>query len=173
MMPTVDTPESRQKAYAQLLTEAGARNDNGASSQMMADILNAVDMARGDRTAGRWADRNSGQATASTSMLDAYAAALAAQRAKAAAGRRSGGGGGGGGLMPGYTAQTDWLQAYLDSLPSPAMPGLPGPVLPGYAASQHPVAPYSPKPAGYGASQHPVAPTYTPKKGSSTVGKVR
>lgn len=158
-MPTVDTPESRQKAYAQLLSEATKRNDNGASSQMMADILNAVDMARGDRTAARWADRNSGQATASTSMLDAYASALAAQRAKAAAGYgRGGGGGGGGGLTPAYTTQSDWLQAYLDSLNGsmPSLPSLPVPVLPGYAASQH-----------------PVAPVYTPKKGSSTVGKVR
>ena len=52
--PPVDAPEMRQQAYQQLLAAAAPRRDAGDSSQMMADILNAVDMGRAGRVTDRW-----------------------------------------------------------------------------------------------------------------------
>lgn len=160
--PPVDAPEMRQQAYQQLLAAAASRRDAGDSSQMMADILNAVDLGRAGRVTDRWATRNAGQAAASTTMLDEYAKALAAGRAKAAAAARraaSGGGGGGGSVTGAYVPQTDWLTDYLNSLNGGAgMP--PMPVLPGYGNDRATDSVwYSPKP--------------TPKPGVATPGKVR
>lgn len=96
---TVMPPEVRQQAYQQLLNAAGTRGDNGDSSQMMADILNKVDMGRADRVSGLWANRNSAMDQAGQSMLGGVNAAYAAARA-----RRGAGGSTAPGVAPGY----DW-----------------------------------------------------------------
>lgn len=114
--PAVEGPDARTQAYDQLLSGAAGRNDRGASSQMMADILNGVDMGRADRVRGLWSDRNTAMSGAGTTMLDAYSKALAAQRARVGSGRRSGGGGGGGGPVAAYQPQGDWLDQYLAML---------------------------------------------------------
>lgn len=175
--PPVDAPEMRQQAYQQLLAAAASRRDAGDSSQMMADILNAVDMGRAGRVTDRWATRNAGQAAASTTMLDEYAKALAAARAKAAAAARrasSGGGGGGGALAGAYVPQDDWLTSYLNSLNGGSLPPMPqrpgagagrgsgvwGPAMTGSGTTPA---------AGYAASQHPVAPKPKPKPAYPTV----
>lgn len=84
----------RKAVYEQLLADAEKRGDRGASSSMMQGVLGGVDLARSDRADKMWADRLAASQSSGQSMLNAYASALAAQRAKV--GRRGGGGGRGG-----------------------------------------------------------------------------
>lgn len=113
-MAVVNAPAARQKAYDQLLAAAQQRGDRGASDEMMAGILNGVDMGRADRTTGYWNQRQKALADSGTTMIDAVGAALRASRARAA--RGSGGGGGaapvGSTMVPGY----NWYDNYAAAL---------------------------------------------------------
>ena len=118
----------RQAVYEQLLAAAQQRGDNGASSQMMQGILGGVDLARSNRADKMWGDRLAASQTSGQSMLNAYASALAAQRAKAASrggGGRGGSGGGGGGTTsaliysdPSRYAADPWALSAPSSIPS-------------------------------------------------------
>lgn len=89
-------PEARQAAYQQLLAGAASRSDRGDSSQMMADILNRVDMDRAGRIGSMWTQRANQYGAGASTMLDAVGAANAAARAKwggTGGSQRRGGGG--------------------------------------------------------------------------------
>ena len=116
-------PDARQQAYAQLLAQAeSGRSDKGASSQMMADILNKVDMGGADRVTGMWAGRQANDTLAGSNMLqgvsDAYAAqrALNASRGSGRGGSGRGGGGGGTQQQADPFAQTDWMNDYMNQI---------------------------------------------------------
>jgi hypothetical protein len=114
-MAILNAPAARQAAYDQLLAAARQRGDAGASDDMMAGILNGVDMGRADRTTGYWNARQKNLADSGTTMIDAVGAALRAARARAG----SGGSGGGGGAQPlsaSYAPSTNWYSDYVKSL---------------------------------------------------------
>lgn len=133
----------RQAALQQLLADAEKRGDRGASSAGMASILNGVDIGRSGRAEQAWADRLSASQSSGQTMLNAYASALAAQRAKAArgGGRRSGGGGGG--LTPTYYGASSpannsgWSWTVAAPTPLPQRPATPTPAT--YRPSRTPV----------------------------------
>lgn len=115
-MAVVNAPAARQQAYDQLLAAARQRGDMGASDEMMAGILNGVDMGRADRTTGYWNQRQKALADSGTTMIDAVGAALRAARARAA--RGSGGGGGAGAAPVGATTVpgANWYDDYSAAL---------------------------------------------------------
>jgi hypothetical protein len=149
-MAILNAPAARQAAYDQLLAAARQRGDAGASDDMMAGILNGVDMGRADRTTGYWNQRQKNLADSGTTMIDAVGAALRAARARAG----SGGSGGGGGAQPlgaSYAPSTNWYDDYVKSLGlisdaptfKPVTPtgGMTGPAYKGRGGYRPPVKP--------------------------------
>jgi hypothetical protein len=125
--PAVNPSADRAAAYKQLLDAAAARGDAGASSQMMADTLNGVDMGGAYRARHRWDMHDLAMTNAGRTELEALQAAYAAQRAKLGGRRSAGGGGGGGERAP--APQPDpfwaWYNAQYNK-PTPTSPGAAG-----------------------------------------------
>ena len=119
--------QMRQNALTQLTRDAAKRGDAGASTQMMTDIINNVDIGMPSRVLGMYRDRYNSMNDAALQYLQSADESMTALRKKqeadaaAAAARRRGGGGGGNGssyLAPAPPMVDPW-QALLDSLKPP------------------------------------------------------